>query len=77
MPLLGGLELIRAVLRIQPGIRLIGISGLATNKTGESDFAAVRALVHDFLTKPFSTDALLAVVHRTLHPAAGSSSGIV
>ena len=69
MPWLGGLELIRAILQIPSRIRLIGMSGMADNKSSESDIAAVKALTHAFIAKPFTANALLALVHRTLHPA--------
>jgi two-component system, OmpR family, phosphate regulon sensor histidine kinase PhoR len=63
MPVMGGLELMEHVRRIDPGTIMIVVTGFATIET------AVEAMKHgayDYIPKPFAPDQLLAVVNRGL-----------
>ncbi len=70
MPRLGGVALSRALLQLQPGIRLLAMSGLSRSAVDGSDLAAVQKLAHVFLLKPFKTEDLLRAMHNLLHPPA-------
>ena len=65
MPRLDGLGLLREVKRRAPGTHVILISGYATM---DSAIEAMRLGASDYLLKPFSADALEAIVRR-LKPA--------
>jgi len=63
MPVMGGLELMDKVKKLDPDIIMIVITGFATIET------AVDAMKHgayDYVPKPFSPDQLLAIVNRGL-----------
>lgn len=63
MPVMGGLEMMEAVHKLDPEIIMIVITGFATIET------AVDAMKHgayDYVPKPFTPDQLLAVVNRGL-----------
>ncbi len=70
MPRLGGVALAQALAQIDPGIRLLGMSGLSRSETGVSDIPAMQHLAHAFLLKPFKPEELLTTVHRLLQPSA-------
>jgi PAS domain S-box-containing protein len=63
MPLMDGPATIRALLAIDPTIRIIGCSGLRSDPSAEQ----VKGLmVKAFLTKPFSASSLLATLQKVL-----------
>ncbi|HEY0968687.1 MAG TPA: response regulator [Opitutaceae bacterium] len=61
MPVMEGAAFIAALRRMDPGIRIIATSGLHGNAIKASN-----AGVHDFLEKPYTAHALLALVARVL-----------
>ena len=63
MPKLDGPALAGVVRRLNPGIKIIAVSGLgsAGGKSTTKDFT------NSFLVKPFRPDALLTMVHDVLH----------
>ncbi len=63
MPIMNGLELTRRLRKINPAVKIIGISG-----RGSADDMAetVQASLQAFLTKPFTTEALLVGLHKAL-----------
>ncbi len=63
MPYLDGPATIRALQKMNSGVRIIAASGLADN---EKLMEASRAGVHSFLAKPFTADALLKRIAETL-----------
>jgi PAS domain S-box-containing protein len=64
MPNMSGLELMTRLRRINPQVRVIGISG----QEPEDDSArAARPYLRGLLTKPFTIDALLAKLRETIH----------
>jgi CheY-like chemotaxis protein len=63
MPVMDGAALILALLRIDPGVRIIGSSGLASND-GLGD--VVDGPVRHFISKPYTVDTLLQTLHRSL-----------
>ncbi len=77
MPCLGGVELVHALLKIRPGIRLIAMSGLAKDESGGSVVSEIQQLVHAFLPKPFTQEDLLTAMHLVLHPAGSSTPAVV
>jgi PAS domain S-box-containing protein len=68
MPLLSGPALVTALLRHDPQLRVVAMSGA---NSGPPEFIAQLAqpLVH----KPFNIKDLLAAVHAAIHPGAGPS----
>ena len=65
MPHMDGMATIRALRNIQPGLRIIAASGLATHQ------AALKAAgieVQGFVGKPFTAASLLLALESTLHP---------
>jgi CheY-like chemotaxis protein len=68
MPLLGGRALGRILAQLRPDLRLLVMSGLARNEPGGPPEAAAEIVVHEFLQKPFTFEALLEAVDRLLHP---------
>lgn len=63
MPVMDGAALIRAIRAIRPPTKIIASSGFAeTNKLDEAAAIGVK----DFLTKPYSTQALLETLARLL-----------
>lgn len=67
MPGIGGLELIETVHALDPEIVLVVITGFATI---ESTVEAMKAGAYDYLPKPFTPEALIAVVQRGLEKRA-------
>ncbi|MBC8008642.1 MAG: response regulator [Burkholderiales bacterium] len=63
MPAMDGPMLIAALLRIDPQVRLIAVSGLGSNSAAAS--AASAGFCH-FLHKPYTADALLGLLHKVL-----------
>jgi PAS domain S-box-containing protein len=68
MPRLGGVALAHALLRLRPNLRLVAMSGLSRDETDTSDPLAMQKLAHAFLRKPFTSEDLLGVMDRLLHP---------
>jgi CheY-like chemotaxis protein len=63
MPLMDGPSLVRALRQIDPAIRILAISGLGP----ESNVADPRRLnVQGFISKPYSTEALLSALRDVL-----------
>ncbi len=69
MPHLGGDALARILIGMQPSVRLLVMSGLASIEH-RGEIATARKLAHSFLQKPFTAESLLAAVHDALQPAA-------
>ena len=63
MPLMDGVATSRALLRLDPTVKIIATSGVATPAT-ESRLAAVG--VKHLIAKPFTADALLAKLREVL-----------
>ena len=61
MPEIDGLQLFRAVQKIDTNIPVVLITGHGDVPMAVS---ALKAGVHDFLTKPFAAESLIATVHR-------------
>jgi PAS domain S-box-containing protein len=61
MPVMDGLATIRALRRIDPSVRVIATSGLASNAP-----AVEAPAVHAFLNKPYTAEALLETLHDVL-----------
>ncbi len=72
MPRLGGLKLTQALLKINPGLPLLAMSGLSRSIDSASDIPAIQAVAHAFLRKPFTSGELLSTVYQLLHPAAAT-----
>jgi len=69
MPIMDGPTAIHALLRIQPEVRIIAASGLASNV---SVAKAAVAGVKDFLPKPYTAEAMLKLIREVLDRPAGS-----
>jgi len=63
MPDLGGLEVVRRLATIQPGVPAIILTAFATIDTA---IEAIREGAHDYLSKPFRMEEIKVVVRRTL-----------
>ncbi len=63
MPVMGGLELMKEVNKLNHDIIMIVITGFATIETAVD---AMKQGAYDYIPKPFSPDQLLAVVNRGL-----------
>jgi len=72
MPFMDGVQLIRALRKLSPGLKVIASSG-ALGLPGQKDRTdEVLALgVKHILHKPYSVETLLRSVHEELHPPAG------
>ncbi len=70
MPLLGGMELTRELLKIRPDVRLLVMSGMSRIDEPRSGLQAAQELAHAFLLKPFKTKDLLDTLHHLLNPPA-------
>ncbi|MCC6234647.1 MAG: response regulator [Verrucomicrobiales bacterium] len=65
MPGMDGAELCRVLSREAPGIRVIGMTGIAGKLTAQGETAPPWS---GELLKPFPADRLLRVIHEVLHP---------
>ena len=86
MPEVDGLQVLKELKRIQPGLPVIIVTAFADMETAVS---AIRAGAYDYLSKPFSMDEIRETVRRTLKasqthragkapaPRAGGSSEIL
>lgn len=63
MPIMDGAATIQALLRINPAVKIIAASGLATNGGA---FKTQGAEVKRFLTKPYTAETLLKAIRTTL-----------
>jgi CheY-like chemotaxis protein len=61
MPVMDGVATMMALRALDPGVRIIGSSGLTTGVTFGSDG------VEHFVSKPYTTETLLRTLHRVLH----------
>jgi CheY-like chemotaxis protein len=64
MPVMGGPAMIKALMSINPGVRVIATSGLGAN--GSMAGSAGPGVMH-FLPKPYSAYSMLHAVHRALN----------
>ena len=55
MPIMDGEATIRALRKINPGLKIIGMSGLADN----GKYTAMHKVTNAFITKPFTTETML------------------
>jgi hypothetical protein len=62
MPIMDGEATIRALRRINPEIKIIGISGLAEN----GKYKGVHNAANAFITKPFTAEKLLNILAKVL-----------
>jgi PAS domain S-box-containing protein len=62
MPIMDGATLSEILVRMDPLVRIIAVSGLQANAE------PLRGHVRQFLAKPFTAETLLDTVHRVLHP---------
>lgn len=63
MPVMDGNATIRVLMKIRPGVRIIAASGLSENQVISK---AISSGVKHFLTKPYTTEALLTKVRDAL-----------
>jgi CheY-like chemotaxis protein len=63
MPVMGGVEAIRELARLDPTVRIIAASGIHEN---EMEAKGAGPQVRQFLAKPFSTDTVLRVIDRVV-----------
>ena len=63
MPVLDGLSTIQVLMRLNPNVRIIAVSGITANRTVATD---VGTAVRQYLGKPFTAEALLATVQQVL-----------
>jgi two-component system, cell cycle sensor histidine kinase and response regulator CckA len=61
MPRMNGVTLIKELRHLDPGVKIIGVSGLASNRT-----ALDACGVPYFLLKPCSSEQLLAIVDKAI-----------
>ena len=62
MPIMDGEATIRALKKVNPEVKIIGMSGLAENGRYKAMYNATRA----FITKPFTAEKLLSVLAKVL-----------
>jgi CheY-like chemotaxis protein len=63
MPVMDGPALIRALIALNPEVRIIGASGLTSDGGVERAFTAG---IRQFLPKPYTAEALLTTIHQAL-----------
>jgi CheY-like chemotaxis protein len=67
MPMMDGAAVIRVLMRLNPGVKIIAASGL-TGKQTEAESAGEG--VKYFLPKPYTAETMLRTLRELLHPAA-------
>jgi len=70
MPIMNGMATIRALLRINPLVKIIAATGLNVN--GDADKLSEMGVIHS-LVKPYTAEALLNVLHQVIN--SGSDEG--
>jgi len=65
MPIMNGMTAIRALLQLNPTVKVIATSGL--NVTGDTEKLAEMGVTHS-LAKPYTAEALLNALHQVLKP---------
>jgi len=70
MPGLSGMELLKRVLRMYPGTRVIVVSGLSDQEQAQGLIALGAS---DYLLKPFRLEVVEESVNRALRPGRSSS----
>lgn len=68
MPIMSGIATIRALMRINPMVKVIAASGL--NVDGDADKLKDLGVIHS-LAKPYTAEALLTTLRRVLDPPPG------
>lgn len=63
MPEMDGLELLKRIQKLRKNLPVIVLTGYATLKNG---LQAIKEGVYDYVSKPFSVDLLISVVHQAL-----------
>ena len=63
MPVMGGVPTIRALMRINPLVRIVAVSGLTSNDSTAKESGSG---VKHFLTKPYTAETLLTTIRRIL-----------
>jgi DNA-binding NtrC family response regulator len=63
MPEMDGLELLKRVQKLRKNLPVIVLTAYATLKNG---LQAIKEGVYDYVSKPFSVDLLISVVHQAL-----------
>ncbi len=66
MPVLGGDQFVRDLVRANPGVRVVAMSGIASNET---TMRSLGPQVVGFLSKPFTSPSLLRAVSEVLSTA--------
>ena len=64
MPEMDGATSIRTLLRINPQVKIIAVSGLATSDRVST---AINNGAKSFLSKPYTSEELLSQLHQVLH----------
>ena len=72
MPIMDGATTIRALMRINPAIKIIAASGLKANEGSNHD---PHPGVKYFLSKPYTAETLLKTLHTLLHGDADGKAG--
>jgi YesN/AraC family two-component response regulator len=74
MPGMDGMELIKALRRIDPYARIVASSGLDQELAGHLRAAELKELrVSAFLAKPYTAESLLTVLHNAFGAAADAA----
>jgi two-component system, cell cycle sensor histidine kinase and response regulator CckA len=63
MPVLDGLSTIQVLMRMNPNVRIIAVSGITANRSVATDAGTA---VRQYLGKPFTAETLLATVQQVL-----------
>jgi CheY-like chemotaxis protein len=66
MPGMDGLEAVKALVRIEPRIPVIGMSGGSLNPDIDYSVLALRLGAHAFLHKPFTRDELVRTIEAAV-----------
>jgi CheY-like chemotaxis protein len=72
VPYLGGAALARIATQLCPDVRLLVISGLSNDATGDTPLEEAKKFTDACLLKPFAPEILLKTVARLLHPSKDS-----
>jgi PAS domain S-box-containing protein len=72
MPVMGGVVMTQVLRKMNPAIRIIISSGKISDRTDPAGAAALQDLeVNSILTKPYTAEAVLRLVHELLHGEGG------